>query len=57
MITNTVALNLTGHPALTVPFGVGDHGLPAGIQVIGRRFDEHAVYRAGVVLEDAALSS
>jgi amidase len=51
--TNTVVLNLTGHPALTVPCGVGDHDLPGGVQIIGRRFDEATVYRAGFALEAA----
>jgi amidase len=50
IITNTAALNLTGHPALTVPFSTVEHDLPAGVQVIGRRFDEQSVYRAGFAL-------
>jgi amidase len=54
LTTNTVALNLTGHPALTVPFGTVEHGLPAGVQIIGRRFDEQTVYRAGFAVEAAS---
>ena len=49
-MTNT-AVSLSGHPALTVPSGPGDDGLPTGLQVIGRRFDEHTVYRAGFAFE------
>lgn len=45
--------NLTGHPALTVPSGRGDDGLPRGLQIIGPRFGEHVVYRAGHALETA----
>ena len=33
-----------GHPALTIPCGLGD-GLPVGLQLTGRHFDEATVYR------------
>lgn len=45
--------NLTGHPAMTLPSGVGDDGMPRGLQIIGPRFGEHAIYRAGYALETA----
>ncbi|WP_146605173.1 amidase family protein [Jiangella anatolica] len=45
--------NLTGHPALTVPSGVGDDGMPRGLQIIGPQFGEHLIYRAGHALESA----
>ncbi|GAB2972118.1 amidase family protein [Amycolatopsis acidiphila] len=51
---NTCPFNLTGHPALTLPCGFGEHRLPAGLQIAGRRFDEHTVYRAGFAFEAAA---
>ncbi|GHF79382.1 amidase [Amycolatopsis bartoniae] len=51
---NTSPFNLSGHPALTVPAGPGDSGLPAGLQIAGRRFDERTVYRAGFAFEAAA---
>lgn len=53
---NTCQLNLTGHPALTVPAGPGDNEFPIGLQIIGRRFDEHTVYRAGFAFESATQS-
>jgi amidase len=48
---NTCPLNLTGHPALTVPSGVAENDLPTGLQIIGRRFEEHTVYRAAFAVE------
>jgi amidase len=54
-LTN-VAVDLTGHPALTVPSGPGDDGLPTGLQIIGRPFDENTVYRAGFAIEAAIFS-
>jgi amidase len=42
---NCCPLNLTGHPALTVPCGFGENGLPIGIQLIGRRWDEAVLFR------------
>ena len=49
----SVAANLTGHPALTVPFGKGHAGMPVGIQLIGRRFDEARLLAFGSALEAA----
>lgn len=45
MNRNTCPTNLTGHPALTVPSGLGDGGLPTGIQLMGRRWDEATLFR------------
>jgi aspartyl-tRNA(Asn)/glutamyl-tRNA(Gln) amidotransferase subunit A len=50
----TVPANLAGLPALSVPSGLSDDGLPLGLQVIGRAFDEATVLRVGEVLETAA---
>ncbi|MGE0726421.1 MAG: amidase family protein [Acidimicrobiia bacterium] len=52
-VLNTCPLDLTGHPALTVPAGTGANDLPVGLQLIGRRFDEMTVYRAGFAFEGA----
>lgn len=43
--------NLTGHPAMTVPVGLGTDGLPLAVQVIGRPFDEPMVFRIGRAIE------
>lgn len=39
----TVHANLSGHPAVSVPFGVHSNGMPYGLQVMGKNFEEKAV--------------
>jgi aspartyl-tRNA(Asn)/glutamyl-tRNA(Gln) amidotransferase subunit A len=43
--------NLTGLPALSVPCGVDARGLPLGLQIIGRAFDEATVLQVGEAYE------
>tara|TARA_B100001123_G_C14635149_1_gene759384 strand:- start:7 stop:609 length:603 start_codon:yes stop_codon:yes gene_type:complete len=50
----TVPSSLTGLPAISVPVGLSDRGLPLGLQLIGRLFDEEMVFRTAGVLETAA---
>jgi aspartyl-tRNA(Asn)/glutamyl-tRNA(Gln) amidotransferase subunit A len=38
--------NATGNPAMSIPMGLTSHGLPAGLQIAGRPFDESTVFRA-----------
>jgi amidase len=52
-VINTAPLDLTGHPALTVPSGSAEDGLPVGLQIIGARFGEALLYRAGFAFEAA----
>ena len=49
----TTSANLAGLPALSVPCGVDDSGLPIGLQLIGRPFDETTVLTAGYAYEQA----
>ncbi len=50
----TVPVNLAGLPGISVPAGLSAEGLPLGLQVIGRAFDEATVLRVGGVIESAA---
>jgi len=50
----TVTVNLAGLPGLSVPAGLTDNGLPLGLQLIGKAFDEGTVLRTGLALEEAA---
>lgn len=45
--------NLTGHPAVSLPSGFGDDGLPTGVQVVGRWGAEADILRLGALLEAA----
>lgn len=47
----TVSVNLTGLPAMSVPFGTDSQGLPIGVQLIGDSFQEKTIIRAGHALE------
>lgn len=50
----TIPSNLAGHPAISVPFGVGDDGMPVGVQVLGPAVGEASMFRAAAVLEASA---
>jgi aspartyl-tRNA(Asn)/glutamyl-tRNA(Gln) amidotransferase subunit A len=50
----TVTANLAGLPGMAVPAGLDGQGLPLGLQIIGRPFDEEAVFAVAGALERAA---
>ena len=50
----TVTVNLAGLPGLSVPAGLNSEGLPLGLQLIGRPWDEETIIRAGGAIERAA---
>jgi aspartyl-tRNA(Asn)/glutamyl-tRNA(Gln) amidotransferase subunit A len=47
--------DLTGHPSLSIPCGTTASGLPVGLQLIGRHFDEATLYRFGHAYEEAMV--
>lgn len=49
----TYPFNMTGQPAASVPCGFTGDGLPIGLQIVGRRFEDHTVLRAAAVFEKA----
>jgi aspartyl-tRNA(Asn)/glutamyl-tRNA(Gln) amidotransferase subunit A len=49
----TYPWNLTGQPAATVPSGFTREGVPVGLQIVGRRFDDATVLRAAAAFEEA----
>jgi aspartyl-tRNA(Asn)/glutamyl-tRNA(Gln) amidotransferase subunit A len=50
----TLPFDLTGSPALSVPFAWSAEGLPLGVQVVGRHLDDVTVLRVGALLESRA---
>jgi aspartyl-tRNA(Asn)/glutamyl-tRNA(Gln) amidotransferase subunit A len=50
----TVTVNMAGLPGLAVPAGLDRQGLPLGLQLIGRPFDEESLFALGHVIEQAA---
>ena len=50
----TVTVNMAGLPGIAVPAGLDAQGLPLGLQLIGRPFDEETLFAAGQVIENAA---
>jgi aspartyl-tRNA(Asn)/glutamyl-tRNA(Gln) amidotransferase subunit A len=50
----TIPSNLTGHPGISVPFGVGDDGLPVGVQVLAPALQDGLTFQVAAVLEAAA---
>jgi amidase len=50
----TYGISVTGLPAISVPCGFTENGLPVGLQIVGRRKGEEAVLRAAAAFEAAA---
>ena len=50
-IGNTAPFNVTGHPAISIPCGLGAGDRPVGLMLVGHRFDECTVYRAAHAFE------
>ena len=50
----TVSVSLAGLPAMSLPIGLNKDGLPLGMQIIGRAFDEETIFKAASALEKQA---
>jgi aspartyl-tRNA(Asn)/glutamyl-tRNA(Gln) amidotransferase subunit A len=50
----TVTVNMAGLPGISVPSGLDTQGLPLGLQLIGRPFEEETLFALGAVIEQAA---
>jgi aspartyl-tRNA(Asn)/glutamyl-tRNA(Gln) amidotransferase subunit A len=50
----TIPSNLSGHPAISVPFGTGDDGLPVGVQILAPALEESLLFRVARAVEAAA---
>ncbi|NQT05703.1 MAG: amidase, partial [Dehalococcoidia bacterium] len=50
----TYAITMTGHPAVSVPCGWTEKGLPVGLQIVGRHHGETALLKAAAAYEQAA---
>ena len=50
---HTVPVNIAGIPALSMPCGADENGLPVGMQLMGKTFSEPMLYRIGSALEEA----
>jgi aspartyl-tRNA(Asn)/glutamyl-tRNA(Gln) amidotransferase subunit A len=52
----TVTVNMAGLPGIAVPAGKDERGLPLGLQIIGRPFDEETLFAAARVIERSAAT-
>ncbi|MFC0588481.1 Asp-tRNA(Asn)/Glu-tRNA(Gln) amidotransferase subunit GatA [Novosphingobium aquiterrae] len=52
-----VPASLAGLPAMSVPAGLNREGLPLGLQIVGKAFDEQGVLNAGLAIENRAAFS
>jgi amidase len=50
----TAPFDLSGHPTLTLPAGMTADGVPVGVQIVGRAFDEAAILAAGHAFQQAS---
>ena len=53
MVTNTAPFDMTGHPAISVPCGKTSEGLPVGLMLVGRHFDDATVLRGAHAFEQS----
>ena len=47
----TVHANLTGNPAISIPFGIHSNGMPFGLQIMSDRFNEEQLFTYSKILK------
>ena len=47
----TVPINVAGVPAISIPCGLSENGMPIGMQIIGKHFDEETILNAAYTYE------
>lgn len=52
-LNNTSPFNATGHPAMSVPCGVAAEGVPIGMMLVGKDYDEKTIYRTAHAYEQS----
>ena len=52
----TIPMNLAGIPAISIPFGKDNKGLPIGIQIVGKWFEEGEIFQISYALEQSKES-
>jgi len=50
----TIPASMAGLPGMSVPAGLSSDGLPLGLQILGKSFDEETVFKVGMAIEQAA---
>ena len=53
MLANTAPFDMSGHPAISIPCGKTSEGLPVGLMLVGRQFDDATVLQAAHAFEQS----
>ena len=57
MLENTSPFDVSGHPAMSIPWGKDQDGLPIGMMLIGKHFDEETIYKFAFQYEKYRISN
>ncbi len=49
----TVTANIAGLPSMSIPYGKGENGMPLGIQIMSKKFEEQTIYKLAKFVEEA----
>ena len=56
MLRNTAPFDCSGHPAISIPCGFSPNGLPIGMMIVGKRYDDATVIQAANAYEKKTKS-